>query len=370
MTTYYVGPGGNNANSGLTWALRKLTLNGAEDEPVAAGDTVIVGPGTYRELLTVDVAGSAGNPITYQADYLGTLTDGVGGIVRITGTNDDIGATRAQCVNMPSARSFRTFTGFVMDTTTGVTFNVSATNSSLILDKCHISNDAANCLTISGTGTDHIIRRCFFGGRGNAINFTHTVTVDNANHLVENCIFVMGGGTNGVCIRDDRIGGLVAKNCVVMAGEIGFRVQTALTVGQTFTVNNCIIHGCNVGVQGTTATELTENFNCFWANASNRSTTSAGANSFSAPPLFDPRWFLQAVFAGAGPNNMFQVTTPFDLASYSVLVNSAGTSPPTLDMRGTAIQGAARDPGPLEYDATLKIFGNIHKSRLRIGQYG
>lgn len=37
MTTYYVGPGGDNAHAGTSWALRKLTLNGAEDIPVAAG---------------------------------------------------------------------------------------------------------------------------------------------------------------------------------------------------------------------------------------------------------------------------------------------------------------------------------------------
>ena len=63
MTTRYVGKGGDDANSGLTWALRKLTLNGAEDTPVVAGDTVYVGAGTYRELLTYDVSGGAGTPI-------------------------------------------------------------------------------------------------------------------------------------------------------------------------------------------------------------------------------------------------------------------------------------------------------------------
>lgn len=45
MTTYYVGSGGNNANAGTSWSQRKLTLNGVEDIPVAAGDTVYVAPG-------------------------------------------------------------------------------------------------------------------------------------------------------------------------------------------------------------------------------------------------------------------------------------------------------------------------------------
>ena len=44
MTTRYIGPGGNNANDGLSWANRKLTLAGVEST-VAAGDTVYVGRG-------------------------------------------------------------------------------------------------------------------------------------------------------------------------------------------------------------------------------------------------------------------------------------------------------------------------------------
>jgi len=48
MTVRYVGIGGADAASGLSWALRKLTLNGVENTPVAAGDTVYIGPGTCR----------------------------------------------------------------------------------------------------------------------------------------------------------------------------------------------------------------------------------------------------------------------------------------------------------------------------------
>lgn len=52
MPEYYVRKSGDDGNDGLTAATAKLTLNGAEDIPVAAGDTVHVGAGTYRELLT------------------------------------------------------------------------------------------------------------------------------------------------------------------------------------------------------------------------------------------------------------------------------------------------------------------------------
>src|SRR3972149_365873 len=113
MTLRYVGPGGSDANSGLTWALRKLTLNGVEDTPVVAGDTIYVGPGTYRETLTVDVSGTAGNPITYIGDYSGANTDGIGGVVRITGSDNDQSATRAQCITAATTKDYRTFQGFI-----------------------------------------------------------------------------------------------------------------------------------------------------------------------------------------------------------------------------------------------------------------
>src|SRR3990172_11070704 len=113
MTTRYVGIGGNDGNSGLTWALRKLTLNGAEDTPVADTDIVYVGPGVYRELLTVDVSGTTG--ISYIGDVTGEHTDGVGGIVRITGSANDTTATRANCLTATSS-AYRLFKGFLVDT--------------------------------------------------------------------------------------------------------------------------------------------------------------------------------------------------------------------------------------------------------------
>jgi len=75
---------------------------------------------------------------------------------------------------------------------------------------------------------------------------------------------------------------------------------------------------------------------------------SVGANSVAYPPLFDTRWFFEAVNGG-------DMVTPFDLASYSQLVNVAGTSPTTTDLRGTSVIGAQREFGALEYDPALLI---------------
>lgn len=360
MTTYYVGPGGNNGNVGTSWAQRKLTLNGAEDIPVAAGDTVYVGPGTCRELLTVDVAGSAGNPITYIGDYTGANTDGVGGEVRVTGSDNDQTATRAQCVNAPNARSYRTFRGFVFDTVTGSAINIQASSQNWIIEDCVFPpNNQTNAqIALTGTGTGHTLRRCLFYNRGAAINFTHSATVDNTGQLVENCIFVGSGSANGYGVRIDRVGGGTIKNCIFLGGEQGVRVQTALTAAQKWDVNNCLLSLTNTALQATALGEIVEDYNNLWGNATDRSTVNTGANSKTYPPLWESRWFFQLLYAGAGPNSVTQLISPFDLGAASQLINLAGTSPPTLDLRGTAAIGGTREWGPLEYDSTLKIAGS------------
>src|SRR3990167_3168405 len=238
MTTRYVGPGGSDANSGLTWALRKLTLNGVEDTPVVAGDTVYVGPGTYRETLTVDVSGTAGNPITYIGDYSGANTDGVGGVVRITGSNNDQTATRANCITATS-KNYKTFQGVQFDMTSNIALNLISPQN-WVVQNCSFSEPVAVAyIQISGASQSACtIQDSYFGPfNGRAIDITHTVTVDNTGHVIQNCV------TNGMVgrhISTERVGGITIKNCTLISGTVGIRVAVALTGGQTVTVNNCI----------------------------------------------------------------------------------------------------------------------------------
>ena len=92
----------------MTWANPQTHVKlGAENIPVEPGDTVYVGPGVYREMLTVDVDGTSGaGVITYIGDYDGSHTDGVGGVVRITGSDNDQTATRANCIKA-TTKSYR-----------------------------------------------------------------------------------------------------------------------------------------------------------------------------------------------------------------------------------------------------------------------
>lgn len=326
MTVRYVGAGGNDGNSGTSWANRKLTINGCEDTPVVAGDTVYVGPGVYRELLTVDVSGTAGNPITYVADIDGSHTDGIGGVVRITGSDDDLVATRANCITATS-KDYRTFTGFAFDTTTGTVITTATAVSNWIVQDCYFQGIGANSaeVTFSGTGTTNAVKRCWFvGARGQGVRFTHSSTVNNAGHSVENCVFV--GLRSSSNVVSARVGGITVKGCTFVGGSVAVQIETALAGGQTVTCNNNIVCHCGTGFSATATGEITENYNALWGNATDRVNTNTGANSNAYPPLFNPQLLLSGFRL---PNLPL-----FGLSEWSPLRAIAGTSMSADDLYG------------------------------------
>jgi hypothetical protein len=328
MATLYVGPGGSDANNGLSWANRRLTLNGIEDKPVAAGNIVYVGPGVYRETLTVDVAGSSGNPITYIGDVTGEHTDGVGGIVRITGSNNDQSVTRTNGINLPNARSFRTFRGFQLDGTSGAHINLQPSSNNLIVEDCVFlpaNTGAVACLNLQGTGTGHIIRRCFLLNPGPGILASHTSTVNDTGMLWENVVAITGGVATA--FRTDRVGGITVKNCTVLAAENGIRVNLALAAGQTMQVYNCVISGCNIGMVATNTAEIIEDYNNIFGNNNSRVNVNAGANSVSYPVLFD------APFLKTGHRFGSFLATP---SKWSQTARKAGANESSDDLYGMA----------------------------------
>ena len=56
---------------------------------------------------------------------------------------------------------------------------------------------------------------------------------------------------------------------------------------------------------------------------------------------------------------MPKLITPFDLSEDSQIIDVAGTGPTTTDLRGTSAIGGVREWGALEYDTSLKYIGNI-----------
>lgn len=349
MTIRYCGPGGNDASDGLSYANRKLTLNGLEDSPVAAGDVCYISPGTYRELLTCDVSGSSGSPITYIGDYTGANTDGIGGLVRITGSDNDIVGARNGCISV-GAKNFRTFRGFSFDTPTANNPCVrieGGTDS--IIDECSFVDHSYGIYINGSTQARMLVSNCFFyGGAKSTIEIIHSATVDNSAHVISNCIFVGGAATTSSAIAITRVGGITIKNINIISSYFGIYVAAVPAAGQTITVNNSTLIGCRYAFYSASTGFIVENYNNLSNNGTDRTNVDVGANSLAYCLMYDTRWFFEMVNGG-------NLVSPFDLASYSQLINVAGTSPTAADMRGTTVQGTQREWGALEYDSTLDI---------------
>ncbi len=469
MTVRYVGIGGNDANSGLSWAQRKLTLSGVEATPVAAGDIVYVGAGIYRELLTCGVSGgnsyttgtvsvtngsktvtgsgtswlanayangwfqsqvlaggtdgvtvAAGNTFTavlgnfqaghigmtirinavgsyiilavgalgsitvrnpdgttptfagataltydvgpespyeiasvdlntqitlkepwagpsftglayetwqdirYIADLTGANTDGVGGTICISGSNDDMALTRANCI-VNNSKLRRTLRGFSMYGCTGVL--LTATQNWIIEDCCFEGD--ANSLYVSLVsaqygGPNITVRRCWFWSTtGGAIDMNPGFGVDNDHDLIENCVFL---GSTYREINHASVGGILIRNCTFLGNFNAVYMGTTLTTGQSVTVNNCIFISNGTALRGNITGQLIEDFNSLVSNNTDRSNVNAGAGSVGYPVLFAPPPLLK--------NGRLEAWNPFSLQSYSTLRNRAGIVPPGSDLLG------------------------------------
>lgn len=350
-TTRYVGIGGNDSNDGLSWANRKLTLNGVEDTPVQAGDTVYVGAGTYRSasspMLTCDVDGSAGSPISYIGDYDGSHTDGVGGVVRLTGSAADEKSYLRGAIINGTNRNYRTFIGFQFDGMVNTALYFNQTSSNIVIQKCIFlpNNGNSGVVYFVDAPSDITITDCIFkigykGGTNHCIYLVSTNEVNDKTFTISNCI--LSGGAYGV--YSTRCGNVAVKNCVF--DRTGARTN-AVNTSYPMTVNNCLIIGTSL--YAAVAGQLVEDYNNFDACDVARTNVATGAHSLAYPINFDARWAQELLWFNG------TMVTPFDLASYSALIDVAGTTPTTADLRGTTKQGTERELGALEYDSTLDI---------------
>jgi len=353
MATYYAGVGGNDGNAGTSWALRKLTIQAAVNVATTAGDTIYVGPGTYRETVTMGTSGTAGNVISLIGDYTGANTSGVKGVVRITGSNDDISATRASCI-IASSKNYITVRGFLIDLPSQHAIALT-TCDHWVISKCHIRATGVDyCpVNMNHLSTNATISQCYMYSYSGASVKIGTVAADNSGHVITNCIMEAGPNGNSYGVLMYSVGGAVITNCTIYGAAIAGVRGLTMNVGQTVTVNNCIVFGCNTALFSDSTAKFVEDYNTIFSCATARTNVNTGANSVARPPLFDTRWFFEMVNGG-------RLVTPFDLASYSTLVEyNSGTGAPSTDMRGVSQVGTYREWGALEHSANYQIGGPV-----------
>lgn len=333
MTDRYVGPGGSDGASGLSWALRKETLNGVEDTPVVAGDTVYVGPGTYRETLTIDVAGSSGQIITYIADVTGENTDDVGGMVRITGSDDDETLTRAKCIYFDGSGDYRTFRGFSFDMASTYLVDVWSNSwDNVIFEDCYFggSLDSGDIglhadVAIGTTADTLTIRRCVFQTYGKAIDLLSVVSERNSNIFIENCLFFGGAEPS---IYSSRAYGFTVKNCTFVASQMDSNaVETVITAGGNKSyVYNCLVLGGYL--KAGNAENIVEDYNVFASppDADPTIAITGGANSHLRSAIMTTPIVMDGFFLN--PIN-YMVSPGSDIRSLA-----CGQTPPSDDLFG------------------------------------
>lgn len=313
MATYYVSPSGNDSNNGLSadasHASNKpwLTIGKALGASgIASGDTVYIGPGTYREAVTVAMTSAVaetsvlGDPINGQGfkDGSGVLLT-AGDVVWTGYTTNDTTAPGANSTLFLQGRDFLTFKF--------ITFFGSAQASGNIVRAD--TNTSTNikfiqCVFIpSGSGTNSILITCaantalhwlvdscsFIQLKGvNSISMTlttHTADYD-VDFIAQNCLFMIGARALSVTNSASGGGcgtGILVYNCTCIGQTVSaISVTSAGTTQATPSkIENCILvtPSATAVISGHTS-QLTENYN--WISAATaRSNVNAGANSIA-----------------------------------------------------------------------------------------
>lgn len=285
MPTYYVRKTGDNGNTGLSPAQAWLTIDNAANT-VAAGDIVYVGSGVYRELVTMDTPGAAGNLIQYIADITGAYTGDAGPVIISGHTTDTAAAVRAWCVDM-NAMEFITWTGFIFNG--GSTAAVGNTSSAANLayegcafyDCCFLAGEATADLAVlidfnQGATPATLglqLQRCVFVGGITILHNTNAVAHLPVKVDIDNCLIIghYAGANSGVYLDGTgtdnyTIGDVDVRNCVFIGTNYACHGDILKDTANQFRVTNCLAIGCTYLAYetGSTNNAVYEDYNHVW----------------------------------------------------------------------------------------------------------
>lgn len=327
MATYYVGPGGSDAAAGTSWATRWLTISKALGSAgIASGDTLYVGPGTYRELVGVGMT-SPTVETRIIGDTDGSHTSGVPGPVILTAhlTNDTTLAEVDCLVNL-NGRDNLTFEGLIfiggradsngggscVRMSWGVGSGETATNITF-RDCQFLSNSTAGAMTLwsnNDIAWNWTIERCLFLGDSDEYP-SGTISLHpvapaagverNLNIVIRNCLFlgacalILGGYGSGT----GSVGGVVFQNNTCISGLAALYVHQSMWTMAT-AATRTKVHG-NVFIQlrnrpileARNTSQIDEDYNYFWGAGTPRLNVSVGTNSLvwqTNAPAFSLGW--------------------------------------------------------------------------------
>lgn len=291
--TFYVSATGSDANSGSQTAPWRTVQKAANT--VAAGDTVLVGEGTYPEWVATKTGGTAGNPIT----FAGVNSPLLGGFA----------------IEHP----YYVIQGFKMNGTNILTWEMSTVwlglnSSSSIIAGNRFENTCSNVAQIRMSHVDGVNRpigisisnNVFLDSSVNCITLEGTGHIVHGNHFEKTAALIPGYDSDGDMIRllsrNTRITGNYATNwyqpipsahCdLIQAFSNNGEIATNNLIEGNFFIN-CI--GCQVGnISDDGGTGRVADWT--WRN-------NIWANVTDAMSMFAPRFrFFNNVFYRSGTN--------------------------------------------------------------------
>ncbi len=353
MATYYVSKEGSDANNGLgpdaSHASNKpwLTIGKALGAAgIASGDTVWIGPGIYREQVTVAmtsavaetfVTGDATNSKGFKTSggVLVTAAD-----VRWTAyTTNDTTAPSNQTTIL-NGRDFLTFTGITfvagelgcIDATTAHSSNITFRRC-VFLPGSATGTRAMNLTVTAGTAAVWVIDSCLIwaglaaGGGLQVVAGAGGADYD-LNIQIVNCVFQ--GQYNAYTIRlvgaaSNKPGGIDIVNCTFISGYVIFSLETGGSTSIPCTFYNNYIISAYIALTATATGEIIEDWNIIHA-AVPRTNTDAGSHSISDGTYSNLFELGQSALHGFLPK------TVFSPLSGSPLLGFGGLTPPSTDI--------------------------------------
>lgn len=337
---------------GGAWAdyragLADAAANGDSNSPLAGGDTLWIGAGTYRVVLNALGTNWKPSAMVYVVGDVTGAATGDAGMVQVTAatTND---------------RTVPTAAATLAATATNLTF------ANLFIVGGNTTPSCVSLTPVDGRGVS--LLNCSMIGAGlsqNTLFGLNSTPQGPANILVDRCLFMCatravaigvatiiltrapGSDYNcGVVIQNSRFwggaaatirvqsagagtglgGGLVCRNNSFFGAGTGAAVLTSdanLSVSIPVVVTGCVVWGLTTGLSATTSGQIVESYNYFACNTP-RTNVSIGPGSFSGAELAPLFSFGQEVSWGGNPRPFGEPLAGSPLTAFGDADTAAG----------------------------------------------
>lgn len=291
MATYYIRKTGSDSNNGTSPATAWLTFGKALGASgISSGDTVYVGAGIYREVVTVSMT-SATQDTKIIGDVDGSQTGDAGDVLLTAYLNGDKSAPSASNLLSLNAKAFLRFQKISFLAGTGACLSTLNSCNNLSFQDCTFNaTTGANAVSILGLPFGLyealLFDRCIFFSYANAaINITPANAASGSDYnigvTIQNCLFIGRGIGVQVAAGSGAIkpGSGIIKNCTFFANSTAVNLTGNYSQLQPLELYNSVFLGCQNGVSAGSVLQIREDWNTFQLTITARTNTNAGANS-------------------------------------------------------------------------------------------